>query len=845
MIELRLLGSLELKKSDGKEVTSVLVQPKRAALLCYLAIGRARGFHRRDSLVALFWPDLDQTRARAALRQALHFLRRTLGGDVVVRRGSEEVGIDDSKVRCDVTEFENALGCGSLEHAVGLYGGELLLGHGLSDTPEFERWLETERTRVARLYATALEALAKRAAQEGDQRSAVEWGRRLAEETPFSPTAALMLMEALDAVGDAVGALSHAKCYSHLLRVELGVEPDPRVEAMAARLRSRSSVPTAAPGPASSHASPTGIPPRRRRRLIAALGSVALLVLAVQVLGRPVGEIDQNSYEPTIAVLPFRTLDAETPTYLAAGLSDGVAWRAAGVGGVVVLGGPHLGAPQPSVRPARPDADYLLGAHVHRLGRPDAVDSLTVVPVLTRVADQTVVWTDTLRGDMSSVFDLLGRITERLVEVVGARPSRAERAWLYRESTRSVEAYDAFLRGTDYLARARPGRQLLEQAVRFFERAVALDPSFVHAHSRLSTAHVLLYAFGHDVSERRVALAKASADEAIRLRPDLPQAHMAQAWYHYFGTSNYGRAARHFELIRSTWSGIPDVPLLLGGLLRRQGDFDGAAAAYEEGVHGRPSCMTCAVEVAATRLLQHDYERARDAVYRALGTNQDSLYTRLVAAVWSISAEQDVVTARSLLALAPDHAMLPYSGTGWLAPLSRIVGGRFNDALLRHPSEFVIDSSRVDLAIAELADRTGDVDLAGRHFRSAMIRLLASCDHPLAGAIHHSRLAIAYAGLGMREEAIDAASRAVRDRPVSLDALEGPQVLANQARVYTMLGERDAAVDVLKRVLAVPSGISQALLRLDPIWGPLRGYPPFEELISNPAISTVETDATD
>ena len=90
-----------------------------------------------------------------------------------------------------------------------------------------------------------------------------------------------------------------------------------------------------------------------------------------------------------------------------------------------------------------------------------------------------------------------------------------------------------------------------------------------------------------------------------------------------------------------------------------------------------------------------------------------------------------------------------------------------------------------------------------------------------------------------------AASGAVRDRPVSLDALEGPQVLVNQARVYTMLGERDAAVEVLKSVLSVPSVISRALLRLDPIWGPLRGYPPFDELMANPLIGTVDPDATD
>src|SRR2546425_1045836 len=92
MIEFRLLGTLHLTDAEGREVTSLLTRPRRLALLAYLAAATPRGLHRRDSLLALFWPELDQEHARAALRQALHVVRDALGADVIVTRGDEEVG---------------------------------------------------------------------------------------------------------------------------------------------------------------------------------------------------------------------------------------------------------------------------------------------------------------------------------------------------------------------------------------------------------------------------------------------------------------------------------------------------------------------------------------------------------------------------------------------------------------------------------------------------------------------------------------------------------------------------------------------------------------------------------
>src|SRR3989454_6836871 len=151
VIELRLFGGLTLRRDDGRELDSILTQPKRVALLTFLAAATPYRLHRRDTLLGLFWPELDQEHARAALRQALHGLRRGLGADVITSRGDEEVGVDEQRLYCDVRTFHQALEANDWRRALELYQGGLLEGFFLSDSPEFERWLErSEERRVGK-----------------------------------------------------------------------------------------------------------------------------------------------------------------------------------------------------------------------------------------------------------------------------------------------------------------------------------------------------------------------------------------------------------------------------------------------------------------------------------------------------------------------------------------------------------------------------------------------------------------------------------------------------------------------------------------------------------------------
>src|SRR6058998_3932787 len=205
MIELRMLGRLSLTGADGREVRGLLGQPRRLALLAYLAAASPQGFHRRDTLLALFWPELDQEHARAALRQALHVVRGALGTEAVLTRGDEEVGLDFDRLRCDVVAFDEAVAAGRYGEACDCYQGHLLEGFFIPGAGEFERWLERERARLQRAASRSAQALVQECEAAGDLYAALEWARRAARLAPHEEDPLRQLVTLLDRLGDRAG----------------------------------------------------------------------------------------------------------------------------------------------------------------------------------------------------------------------------------------------------------------------------------------------------------------------------------------------------------------------------------------------------------------------------------------------------------------------------------------------------------------------------------------------------------------------------------------------------------------------------------------------------------------
>ncbi|HEU4628583.1 MAG TPA: bacterial transcriptional activator domain-containing protein [Gemmatimonadaceae bacterium] len=236
-IRLRLLGAVDLRDRDGCEVSTVLAQPRRLALLAHLALTPPGDFHRRATLVAMFWPEHDELHGRAALRQALHFLRRALGADALLTRGAEEVRLDERVCWCDVAAFDAAIAAGDLAAAVELYRGDLLEGFYIADGEIFEPWIESQRSRLLRAYTTALESIAIGCEERGEHARAVAYWHRLVARVPESGRAVLRLMQALAHMGDRTEALRQAELYRVRIQREYAADPDPAVVALVELLR--------------------------------------------------------------------------------------------------------------------------------------------------------------------------------------------------------------------------------------------------------------------------------------------------------------------------------------------------------------------------------------------------------------------------------------------------------------------------------------------------------------------------------------------------------------------------------------------------------------------------------
>src|SRR3989440_4346492 len=235
VVEFRILGALNLLGAGGRELSSVLAQPKRVALLAYHAAATPRRLHRRDSLLALFWPELDQEHARAALRQALHGLRHALGEGVLVSRGDEDIGLGPEQIRCDVVEFERAAEAGRLADALDLYRGDLLEGFFIRGAPAFEQWLEDERVRLKVMALRSATLLAER----GGLAESAQWGRRALRIAPLDEPTLRRLMQTLDGLGDRAGALEAYEAFAKRLTAELEADPAPETRALAGAVRER------------------------------------------------------------------------------------------------------------------------------------------------------------------------------------------------------------------------------------------------------------------------------------------------------------------------------------------------------------------------------------------------------------------------------------------------------------------------------------------------------------------------------------------------------------------------------------------------------------------------------
>jgi serine/threonine-protein kinase len=518
VIQLQTLGRVRLAgENPGDEAGPAAAQPKRLAVLTYLALMSGRGPVRRDTLLALFWPELGDEEARRALRQALHYLRRVLGDDVLIGAG-EELSVSGERLRCDAVEFERLVGAGEPVRALSLYEGDFLAGFHVPDvSAEFEEWIDRTRARLRRHAATAAWAGADAAVAAGQANAAVDLGRRGCELEPDQEGWSRRLMLLQDRLGDRAGALRTYDELAARLRRDFEAEPSAETVALARALRAARAaadrvepgVPPAAFPPASPAAepvapaaSPPHAPASSPRRTWFPIAIAATLVVAAFAAFQLAAErraepslIDAGAIAPRDRLLIADFVDTGGDTALAIAITD--AFR------VDLAQSPNVRVMTPrQVRGAlermERSADLAVNDSLAReLAMREGVKAF-VVGRISNIAGRWAVGVQLVGAESGEV---LAAVRETAADSTGLIDAvdRASEALRYRlgESLRDLRSFPplaqevtaslpALRKYTEAMRHSYAGER--KEVIPLLHEAVALDSTFASAHAAL--AHV-------------------------------------------------------------------------------------------------------------------------------------------------------------------------------------------------------------------------------------------------------------------------------------------------------------------------------------------------------------------
>jgi eukaryotic-like serine/threonine-protein kinase len=609
--------------------------------------------------------------------------------------------------------------------------------------------------------------------------------------------------------------------------------------------------PAPARGPGPGRAAPTIAvePPRsptsaRRRVPVAAvtLGLGILIGLGVLFAWRRSHREDAaagDNGRKMLVVLPFENLGRAEDDYFADGLTEAISTRLGSIRRLGIIARQSAmqykrTAKSPKQIGQELGVQYILSGTVRWDRSGGGASRVRVSPQLIAVADQRQLWAEQYDTALASVFEVESSLAKRVASALDLALAGSERQSLEARPTQNLDAYDAYLRGKEASDRGFDPEDFAD-AARMYERAVALDPSFAAAFAELSITQSFIYWLYIDRSAARLARAKEAVDRAQQLAPDLPETHLALANYYYRSALDYDRALTELAALERTRPGDPDLARWRGFIKRRQGRWEESLADLQRAAQLNPRAAVTYADLGDSYLYLRRYGEALASYDRALALNPGSPDIAVQKALAYLSQTGDRAGVQRVL---PDltRRIAPVGGpTGiiGLADLVPLLSREQQELLLRLTIEtFVGDTAGWALARAMVYRAWGQDAPARTAFESARAvlerRLAVRPDDHILLAEH----GFALAGLGRAEEAIQQGMRAVEARSISRDAVDGPLVATNLARIYTMLGRVDAAIDQLQIVLSRPGPLSPAWLRADPLWEPLRGNPRFERLVS-------------
>jgi TolB-like protein/DNA-binding winged helix-turn-helix (wHTH) protein/Flp pilus assembly protein TadD len=550
--------------------------------------------------------------------------------------------------------------------------------------------------------------------------------------------------------------------------------------------------------------------------------------------------------EKSIALLPFENRSEDKANaYFADGIEDEILTRLSNIADLKVISRTSTRQYQSKPANLREIAKQLGVANILEGSVQKVADQVRVNVQLINVQSDSHLWAETYDRKLTDIFGVESEIARGIAESLQAKLTGHEELALAVRPTNNPEAYDAYLRGLSFDARfhfsigdADPGLK----AVAFYERAVQLDPKFALAWARLSRAHEVLYFRAFDTTPARGDAAKIALENAQKLQPNSVETQLALGYYQFRVLRDYGLAKTTFKELSKMLLGRSEVPYALGLVTQREGDWDESVAHFEQALTLDPRNAEILIDAARNYAMLRQFPAALKLYDRALDIIPNDPYlTETKARLYQ--AQGNLKEAAKMLvevnAQTPSTNALVSKITQLrlqrnYTEVVRLVEAR--QAQFHFASE--MEKGLNQLLLAWCQRDAGDAANAKVTAEQARNTLEPLYKDQQDNSVMAENLALLYAVLGDKESALKLSERAIMLAPSAKDHTYGPNGEENLALIQMMVGENSSAISHLRHLLQIPynswlygpPAITPTLLRLDPIWDPLRADPAFQRL---------------
>jgi serine/threonine protein kinase/Tfp pilus assembly protein PilF len=583
---------------------------------------------------------------------------------------------------------------------------------------------------------------------------------------------------------------------------------------------------------------------RQRRTAFAAAGA-ALIVAAISA-GALMYQRAQSvaATERSIAVLPFENRSEDkTNAYFADGIQDEILTRLSKIADLKVISRTstqhYKSAPENLAEIGRQlGVAHILEGSVQRSG-----DGVRVNVQLIKAANDSHLWADTFDRKLTDLFSVESEVAKAIAEQLRAKLTGQEEQVIAAKPTDNTEAYDAYLRGLAYTLKSgtTPANALAAQT--YLREAVRLDPKFALAWallSRIDSRGYLTLTLQPTVTLQEEA--RQAAETALTLQPNLGEAVAAKGFYYYACLNDYDTAVRYLEQARQFLPNNNRIPETLAYVERRRGQWDRSESYFIEAERLDPRDANLLSQHAAHYGFRRRFPEALRKLDQILNITPDDAETLAFKANIA-QAEGDLPRASALLAPlhpnADDTSALEtqvYQAILERRPAPMIA--RLKEILAKPDPALGYITGELRFYLGWAQEVAGEHAAAQETWRQARSELELFLKEQPDNSILIGYLALINMGLGEKATALALAERGMALRPIEKNALQGSARIESLARVAAGTGEPDRAIAALQKLFSIPSAgmlaesmpLTPALLRLDPMFDPLRNDPRFQAL---------------